>query len=145
MGMIKEHGLNIELSKEVFQNCSHCVRPKECYNNVFNVLSYHSERFRTGEWKVAYGYVNIIKDQPMMARHCFIVTSDGEAIDPTIISTSTFKEDDEKRYMSFKVFDSMEDYLDSIESNNNNPFLFNHPSEDHAIEWAKTNNKFLIG
>jgi hypothetical protein len=142
---IREHSLNIELSKEVLNNCKFCVKPKECYNNVFNILSYYTDKFRTGGWKVAYGYVDILKTEPLMARHCFIVSSDGQAIDPTVVSTSTFKEEDEKTYISFKIFDTLEEYLDTIEENRNDPSLYNHPDERNAMNWADLNNRVLIG
>ncbi|WP_442638049.1 hypothetical protein [Rossellomorea marisflavi] len=123
------------------------IEVKQCYTNIFYVVMRNVDKFANGEWKVAYGYMNILPNQPFMARHCFIVNDKGEAIDPTIVETSSFDGDDPREYVSFHMFDDMEDYLGEVEKNNNVPDLikpFWDLENKQSEPWAREHGRVLI-
>ena len=65
--MIK-HSLDIERSRAVYNNCKPLMQIKMCYNNVFNVVTEYINKFRSGEWKVTYSYVETMAG--VYCRHC---------------------------------------------------------------------------
>lgn len=69
-------------SKEIYESCKQNIAIKECYNNVFNVVTDYIGKFRNGEWQVAYGYVETMAG--FYCRHCFIIDENNKVIDPTI-------------------------------------------------------------
>jgi hypothetical protein len=143
--VIQEHKLNVELSKQVYDKCRHVIKKKQCYNNAFNVINFYGEKFSKGEWKIAYGYVEALKGR-VMARHAFILDEDNKVIDPTLLCSEYVKEDKERIYISFKVFKSLEEYLDTLEANDGQPALFNvfFNREIEASKWAMERNMFII-
>lgn len=145
--MIIEHPLNLELSKEVYEECEHFIKNKECYTNVFYTINYFLNEFESGEWKIAYGYIKILKSERLFARHCFIVNSNGEAIDPTLFTLNYFNEEDDANHISFYIFENLDSYTDAILNNDNFPDLIKPlmKIEMETVEiWAKENNCFLI-
>lgn len=142
--MLTEYKMNLEKSLEVYNECDF-IKMKHCYNNVFNMIFPYHEQFKSGEWRIAYGYYTAIEG--LMARHCFILTSEDEVIDPTILATDTFDPEKEKVYVAFKVFGSIKEYLDVLADNDREPALFNvyYDLEMKANEWAKQKQVFLMG
>lgn len=146
--MIKEHVLNKELSREVYENCAKNILPKQCYNNVWNVLQEYSSCFIEGDWFIAYGYVHAT--QNFYARHAFIVNKDGEAIDPTLYALSYFDEDDmyesTQKHVSFSIM-TVREYVDKIGRNDNQPALFGkfRNEEKEAWDWAKERSLVFAG
>jgi hypothetical protein len=144
--VITEHKLNIEVSREVNENCGAEIRKKECYDNIWKVINFGFGRnFIIGGWKIAYGYVSSING--LMARHCFIVDEEGNAIDPTLIQSEYFDEENPNVYISFATL-TFEKYLDLIEKHGMNPSLFNVflEEESEAKEYAmKHYGSFLYG
>ncbi|KEK23927.1 hypothetical protein [Bacillus gaemokensis] len=139
--MITEHKINIELTEEVYETCSHAIQTKMCYNNVFNVMGYFMDKFRSGEWKVAYGYYTVIEN--IMARHAFIVvTETGDAIDPTAPTLSSGYED--RKYISFALLD-VDEYLDLIGKEDREPALYMslREKDKEAQEWGRGQNLFM--
>lgn len=146
--MIIEHIFNLEESNAVYESCKADIKPKECYMNIFRVLQYFPEKFRNQEWRIAYGYIEILENHNLLARHCFLVNSKGEVIDPTLVGLDSFDETKMKKYISFKLFNDVDDYLDSITENDNLPDLVQCllPVErEYANPWAKENDYILIG
>lgn len=143
--MIAEYKMNVEKSREVFEDCSDFIEMKRCYNNVFDLIMRYHEKFKSGEWRIAYGYYTAV--QNLMARHCFILTSEDEVIDPTVIATPTFDPDKEKSYVTFKVFGSVSDYMRALERNDNMPDLYGvfNDLEAKAHEWATSKQLILMG
>jgi hypothetical protein len=86
-----------------------------------------------------------MEDKPLMARHCFIVNSIGEAIDPTLFC---FKYNDyERDYFSFFMYDNVSKYLKAVENNDFMPDLIKPLKEIEKVTsrpWAEENNYFLI-
>ncbi|KJD42628.1 hypothetical protein [Paenibacillus terrae] len=148
--MYQEYSMNREKSLELFQECKKLIMIKECYANIFYVVVHKKRMFTSGEWKIAYGYVRIFSDGFYMARHCFIVNSQGEAIDPTWFASEEEherSEDNYKSYISFKIFDSIEEYVNLILENDNLPDLLKPLwSYDLQLEeqWAKKEGMLLI-
>lgn len=145
--MIKDHPFNHDLSLEVYNECSDFVRPKECYSNVYYVAAHYAERFHTKEWKVAYGFIRILPDSNMWARHAFIVNKQGEAIDPTFFSHANYATGDTKQHKSFHVFNDVTVYAVNIRRNENVPDLLMPLREKEAkmAKWAEENEMILLG
>ncbi|MCC3687523.1 hypothetical protein LLR47_20165 [Bacillus cereus] len=146
--MIQEHKFNAKLSMEVYEACKDSVEIKQCYNNVFNVLSDwdYSGKFYSGEWKIAYGYVSIHDIEGIMARHAFILDENNNVIDPTIVATSSFDKDYEYSYISFKIFEKLGEYTHTIGNNNGQPALYNvfRKEEIEASQWGMQRKIMMI-
>lgn len=129
-------------SEAVYKKLKKIIEPKLCYNNVFLVISHYQEKFFTGRWKVAYGYVSSV--QPVYCRHCFIIGEDGNVIDPTIFASGNQTE--ERKYYVTKVFEKLEEYLSAVESEDNMPALERHLRKEdaRAAEIALQNNMLFI-
>lgn len=139
--MIK-YQLDYDKSKEVYELFKNEVKIKECYNNVFNVLTLNNTTFREGKWKVAYGYTETI---PLVyCRHCFILDENNKVIDPTLFTNS---EQPHRQYYVMYAFDDVDEYLNAIENDNLMPALNGYLKEyeKSAYEWAKTEGIVLIG
>ena len=118
------------------------IGTKMCYQNIFRISVLELEKFNSGKWKIAYGYVSIYEDS-LFARHCFIIDGDN-IIDPTIFVTGEVKENPE--YMVFKVFDNYNDYCNMIEKNGFMPDLI-YPLRKLDYKLVKEmseQNKYLI-
>jgi hypothetical protein len=143
--MIKTHVLDIETSKQLYKSMSSIIIPKHCYNNTWEVFFRNTPKFLNGgEWKIAFGYIKSIEN--LWARHAFIVTKEGKAIDVTAISLDSFSEDKDYEYISFKLL-SAHEYIHAIEKNDNEPALFTSfkNSEKKAFKWAEENEYIFLG
>lgn len=135
--------LDIEKSKAVFEYCKSRLAMKECYNNIFKVVTDYISKFRNDEWKVAYGYVTVFEN--VMCRHCFIIDEKGEVIDPTIFTTPHI--DTDRQYITMKIFDDIDDYFNAIEQENYFPAL-DKTLRENAVQtqkWANENGYILTG
>lgn len=118
--MVKEHKLNVELSKQVYEQHKEYIKMKQCYNNIYNVYERSIHTFSKMGWKIAYGFVTAHEN--LMARHCFIVTKENEVIDPTFVSLSHFDESEEYLYLSYELLEPRE-YLSKLEKNDCDPSM----------------------
>jgi hypothetical protein len=145
MFVIKDHPFNHDLSFEVYNECSDFVHPKECYSNVYYVAAHYAEKFHAKEWKVAYGFIRIMADSNMWARHAFIVNKQGEAIDPTFFSHENYGND--KQHKSFHIFRDITGYAAHVRRNQNVPDLLMPLREKEAVmgKWAEENGMVLLG
>ncbi|MFP7486445.1 hypothetical protein SFC65_19965 [Priestia filamentosa] len=142
--MVLEHQLNIQKSKEVYKALSHSIEIKQCYNNVYNVLtSRYRKQFSSRKWKIAYGYLSSIEN--IMVRHCFIIDEEGKAIDPTIIATNRLDRAEFPEYISFVVLDE-EEYIKELEEAHWYPTLYTSFQEEvgKALEWARVKERVLV-
>lgn len=139
--MIKKHNLDHERSQTVYEQCSEDIRIKECYSNVFRVAYHFPEQFMLGEWKVAYGYMQVHEN--LYVRHCFIVNKAGWAIDPTGCLLSMKKD---TAYYSFVVLDYGE-FFDLVVEHDFCPDLAKaFPEEEKAaMEYAKDHGFVFFG
>ena len=135
--------LDVEQSRAVFEDCKSRLAMKECYNNVFYVVTDYISKFRKGEWKVAYGYMTVFEN--VMCRHCFIIDEKGEVIDPTIFTTPNIYTD--RQYITMKIFDDISDYFTAIEQADYFPALDKALKENEAQiqKWANKNGFILTG
>ncbi len=134
--------LDVNKSKEVYDTCKDRIKPKECYNNIFNVMDYDPKPFRDGTWKICFGYVHVCEN--LYCRHCFIVDND-KAIDPT---TFTHKEPPTQRsYYVMYVFDDVDEYLSAVFAEDCMPSLdlYFKDKDSAAQEWARNHNLFFVG
>ncbi|MGF7035356.1 hypothetical protein J2T17_006364 [Paenibacillus mucilaginosus] len=139
--MINLHSLNWSESLKLYKKMQSEV--KECYQNIFEIVLKYNKKFATGKWKIAYGYL-LEPNLSSMIRHCFIINENNEAIDPTLY---TYSEDKQERdYISFKLFDSLDEYEDMLRENDLKPDLvFCLMDLDlEAEKWASENEFILI-
>ncbi|NRD80148.1 hypothetical protein HPT25_22690 [Bacillus sp. BRMEA1] len=143
--MIRSHSLDLQASKAVFNKLKSRIERHMCYNNIWNVFSSHQWKFIRNDWRIAYGFVSILNDPRMLARHCFIVDRKGKAIDPTIFCFDHFKENEEISYFSFAVLDKNE-YLTCLEMDDYDPSLHTacKPAEHEMYLWAKKQRLYLL-
>jgi hypothetical protein len=145
--MLKEHKLNHQESMKLRDKMEHILVSKECYTNIFHAIMHSDGKFTNGEWKIAYGYLNVLDGESIMARHCFIVNSEGEAIDPTLMNISGYQEGQDRGHVSFAVFENTSEYLDAVSANDNFPDLikrFRRLENQESEKWAQENGRVLI-
>ena len=140
---MRKHYLDYEKTKEVYEYSKPHIEFKQCYNNVFNVVTDYIATFRSGEWKVAYGYVEVMS--LVYCRHCFIVDESGKVIDPTICTNTDPNTD--RDYLVMKIFDDIDEYFTAIERENYYPALDRTLKENTAAaqKWANENGVILTG
>lgn len=144
--MITKHSLNYEQSEEVYSKCKLEIEVGACYNNVFSVIMSYKDKLNLKQWKIAYGYYAVFGD--MMARHCFIVNEQGEAIDPTIFTHTHNGPHNDEEYQSFYLIDNLHDYIKLLSNEyNHNPNLLIslRENEQEMFRWATENDRILIG
>ena len=108
---MKIYDIDFEKSLQIFNESKQLLQIKECYKNIFNLVSIYDEFFK--EWQVCYGYLQL-KDN-LWCRHCFILNND-KIIDPSIFLTKNNIKNN--KYVIFKIFDNLDNYLQAIEQNN---------------------------
>ena len=142
--MIQIHNnFNIDDTNSILESCGDAIAFKECYNNVFNVITYgFCSKFHNGEWKVTYGYVSVFDN--IMARHCFILDENNNVIDPTLMKFQGHQEN--RFYVSFAILE-FDDYMDKLEQNDLQPALFRvlRNAESEMINWSNENMYVLCG
>ena len=122
MESLKPIYLNEELSMDVFKQSKRHVEIKKCYNNVFHVVTKNKvirKGVMEGNIKIAYGYVQVLEDDNIYCRHCFLV-KDGEVIDPTIMIN------DKKWVREYFIFKTLgrSEYISAIEKDDGQPGLY---------------------
>lgn len=127
--------LNVSQSRTVYERCKKQLVMKECYNNIFKVTINYMSIFRSGKWKVAYGYMSVFEN--VMCRHCFIIDETGQVIDPTIFTPTSVNLD--RKYLIMKIFDDIDEYFTALEQENHYPALEKYLKE-HAIKMQKQAN-----
>lgn len=145
--MIKKHNINYKISEEVFKKCKDFLETKQCYTNIFHTVFSYRDKYINGEWKITYGYIKPLENHNLMARHCFIVNEENEAIDPTLFTQSTFNINNSREYFSFYIFDNINTYIKAVEKNDNIPDLIKpllKVEEKFSDAWANENNYILI-
>ena len=156
--------LNVEKSIHAYQRCGSQIQIKECYVNVFRVFGEHYSKFKTKEWRVAYGYLRVFPDKPVYCRHCFILDRNNEVIDVTLVALLQDKgklnlEDEttysalveerevKNKYLLMHIYDDPDEYLKVIEEEDLQPALImTLLKEEHQIlQWAMLHNLMLCG
>ena len=108
---MKIYGIDFEKSLQIFNESKQLLQIKECYKNIFNLVSIYDEFFK--EWQVCYGYLQLQNN--LWCRHCFILNND-KIIDPSIFLTKNNIKN--SKYVIFKIFNNLDNYLQAIEQNN---------------------------
>ena len=106
---MRKHTLDLKQSKAVYERCKRHIQIRHCYNNVFEVVTDYIGNFRSGKWKIAYGYMEIMAG--LYCRHCFILDEADKVIDPTIYAQ---EERPDRVYYVMIVFDDVDEYLAAI-------------------------------
>ena len=140
---MEQHFLNTELSEALYNKYKRHIKAKECYTNIFFLLSKEFSKFESGEWRIAYGFVSSI--DCIYCRHCFILEKDGMVIDPTIFSAE--RDTTQRTYFVMKVFDELKEYISAIDEENGYPSLAKYlwSVEMKAQAWGNKNGYFFIG
>ena len=139
---MKQYTLNVEQSRALYKKHKSKIEPKNCYMNIFHVLTLYPRVFQSGEWKIAYGYVNSIDG--VYCRHCFILAGE-QVIDPTLFASD--RDNPDRKYFITRVFDNTEDYLAALDAEENYPALTTQlRNEDRAAQqWGMENGYLFIG
>ena len=134
--------LDLEQSKTVYDKCKQHIQVKQCYNNVFGVVMEYISTFRSGKWKVAYGYAEVMAG--VYCRHCFILDESGKVIDPTIYAQ---REQRNRSYYVMTVFDDVDVYMAAVEDADFMPSLDKYLRERDRVaqQWAYENSIVFIG
>lgn len=144
--MIQHHKLNLDESQKAYMSCAFKIEPKNCYHNVYRVATENRDKVKSGEWKIAYGYMKVTPDSNLYARHCFMVNIKNEVIDPTIIATC-FKHDIAiiDGYFSFYIYEDFRKYVEDIFNNSGYPDLL-RTLREHDVDtmWAAQNGMILL-
>ena len=138
-----EYIFDAEKSKEVFDISEKQIQVKQCYNNVFRVVTDNIHKFKSNQWRVAYGYTNILDN--ILCRHCFILDENNKVIDVTVYAKSTL--DLDRKYYVMKIFEDINTYFDAIEKDEFYPALefYLRAENKKANEWAMQNGFILTG
>lgn len=78
--------INYKESLSLHERSISYIKPKECYNSVFNVLTHVEGIYSlvmSGSLEIVYGYMNI-PNTNIAVRHCFFMDLDNKVIDVTI-------------------------------------------------------------
>ena len=142
--MMKKHKLNYATSQEVYEANSDRYHMKECYTDIWNALTLHMEKFQTGMWKIAYGYISSI--QNLLVRHCFIIDENRLIVDPTLFTTRISDREKIDYYVMYE-FSNLNEYFDAIEFEGGYPALDRYLKEytKQATEWGLKNGFVLVG
>ena len=140
---MKKYNFDTEKSKVVYEHCGDMLQVKECYNNVFKVVTEYIPKFRCGLWRVAYGYMKIFDN--LYCRHCFVIDENNKVIDPTLYTTERKDIDDKEHFVSY-IFDDINAYFEAVEVNDFMPSLeyYLREYDAQAREWATENGYILI-
>ena len=126
-------------SSEVFAKSKPYIHAKDCYGNIFRVATNFIDKFRTGKWKVAYGYMSIAKG--IYCRHCFILNEQRNVIDPTLFLLEPKERPEYLLMFSFERFDI---YFDAIQRERYYPALINYLKEHDVLARSEANEKNII-
>jgi hypothetical protein len=146
--MIQKQQFNEIISKEVHDALSFRLEVKGCYMNIYRVVCHYRDYFDSGQWRVAYGYIRPVPEYDLMVRHCYIVTSEGKAIDPTHYTTERMYDGHTLDFTSFYIFDDIKSYFAAIRENDNRPDLghyFRKKEWEEAHPWAREEGIVLAG
>lgn len=140
---MEQYFLDTEQSCAVYKKYKKIIKPKECYTNIFSVLSQEFSKFESGEWRVAYGFVSSI--DCIYCRHCFILDKNDRVIDPTMYASE--RDTTNRIYYVMKVFDKLKDYISALDAEDGYPALGRYlkRAETKAQEWGNQNGCLFIG
>lgn len=134
-------------SKKMYEKCKESIELKECYDNVFKVVSNYdkySRLFNSGLISVGYGYMSVFDDDFIHVRHCFFISNKtGKVIDPTVIINDR---DVVRQYYVVRKL-NVSEYLNAINENDCWANLYQYLAKDDkdAREWAWNNGMSFCG
>ena len=115
------YDLNKEASNEVYACLSDSIKLKKCYTNIFHAVmsAEYFGKFKSGEWKIAYGYFQVTGIGTLYARHCFILDENDKVIDPTLSKVLEEKNERDRypQYICTAIL-TLNEYEELIFSNN---------------------------
>ena len=156
---MKYYKLNKEKSLELYNKKDMLIEEKACYTNTYMVVNQYMEKFKSGKWKVAYGYMQIAEDKNvknLYCRHAFVLDENEKVIDVTLAllcdkDESARNIDDEakseNKYIIMKVFDDVEEYIDTLMEYDGDACLSFYLKDEYLdlLKWAMENNIMLCG
>ena len=158
---MRYYKLNKDKSLELYNDKEIIVEKKACYTNIFMIFSCHKywDNFFYGNWKIAYGYMQISEDENlknMYCRHAFILDENEKVIDVTLALLCDKKSDknrsineeckSENKYIVMKTFNAKE-YLDALEQEDGDTCLYMTLKDEYSklLEWSWENGIMLCG
>ena len=155
---MKYYKLNKDKTLEIYNKKDILVEQKACYTNTFLMVNKYMDKFINKEWKVAYGYMKIAENESLnhlYCRHAFILDENNEVIDITlaflcdtsITGRNIDEELSEDKYIVMKMFDNVEDYIDTLAAEDGDACLSIYLKDEYLElqEWAWKNNIMLCG
>lgn len=117
----------------------------ECYLNIYHAITDNISKMRDEEWKIAYGYYDVAGFPGLLARHCFILDSDNNVIDPTVFTYDPVNLD--HKYYPLFTFDTFSSYLKALEEEGFMPDMNIRYRELEKDAWiqAQEHGYILIG
>lgn len=120
------------------------VIEKECYNNTYRFVERNKEEFLKRKMKIAYGFFNTpTLGGNLWIRHCFIIDSENQALDITLLDKMNTKEN---RYIVFKTFNSVDELLkidEYMKDTSLSRYLVNYEKAE-LLKYVDENMKNLI-
>lgn len=149
---MERRSLNVKQSKEVYKQNRDRVMVKQCYENIYKIVTAHPAPFKDGRWRVAYGYMD--SGCPgLLLRHCFILDKYGRVIDPTMVAVRNklkaefgdYKDHWPNYYVMYS-FSDISEYVDVILGEKKYSFdKFLRSHDEVARKWAGENGFALAG
>lgn len=156
---MKYYKLNKDKSLELYNKKDILIEEKACYINTFIVVDRYMENFKSGKWKVAYGYMQIAEDKNLnnlYCRHAFVLDENEDVIDVTLALLCD-KDDgarniddeakSENKYIVMKVFEDVDEYIDTLMKYDGDACLSFYLRDEYLdlLKWAMENNIMLCG
>lgn len=133
--------IDVKTSEALVKEFPGSFFPHLCYENVCDAVYHKVDFFKSGKWKVAYGYISAPSNRFILIRHCFILDVESNmAIDPTaaLLVQNTGAEYPGDYYIMY-IFDSVEDYVQALIAENQCISLesFLQKYDEDFASWAK--------
>ena len=120
----KAYDVDMTVSETLYKQHQHIITQKMCYNNTFNVISNNDlvyDAIQAGVISICYGFMTVGNNLNVVVRHAFLIDEFEDVVDVTQMCLSKPRQN--VKYYIAKRFNSVDEYLNAIESNNNEPAL----------------------
>lgn len=147
-----KRSLDVKTSRILFRENRDIVKVKQCYENVYRLMSRFPRHFSDGTYRVAYGYIDSGIPQ-ILIRHAFLVDKNGRIVDPTIVASHEKRKEmglDTKeswpQYYIMHLFPDIYSYTEALLRDERYALIdFMEADDTAARQWMAENNCYPIG
>ena len=128
----KKYNKNIEKSIEYHNAYKKLIKPKDCYFNVWRIVTNTNFIKNNANIRIALGYVNIYQidnETTLYGGHAFFIDENDLVIDVTLTK------DSQDTYYSLIEFDNVSDYINTVTD-------CTYPSLMNYLPYKKLKNEF---